>query len=71
MKKLFIAAAALTLVAATVPSFIVQAQAWTPPKHAACSLSVPDLYLESFKDRYNCWGWPYPYFETHEGWWRW
>ena len=38
-------------------------------KHPSCVLPVPDPYLQSFRDRYDCWGWPYPYFATHKPYW--
>ena len=65
MKKLLLAAAALALVA-TAPAFVGSAQAAPPYKpHPACSLPIPDGYAQSFKDRYNCWGYPNPYLFAH------
>ena len=80
MKNLLIAAAAVGLVATTTAAFISEAQALGPRgfpahryrapgagayKHPGCLIPVPDNYLQSYRDRYDCWAWPYPYFATH------
>jgi hypothetical protein len=73
MKKLFLAGAALAVIA-TTPTFVGQANA-APPKYGPCNtvywkgvITIDDRYKQSWYDRYDCWGWPYPYFRTHRPW---
>jgi hypothetical protein len=71
MKKWLVAAAALAFVATASPALVSQAQA-DPPKNPFCALPGSDYTwaraLESWADRYNCWGYPFPYFRTHHVW---
>jgi hypothetical protein len=84
MKNLLVAAAAVGLIATTSVAFVGEARAqlshvgiahgrsaragYFAHKHPACVLPVPDNYLQSFRDRYECWNYPYPYFVTHKPW---
>ena len=71
MKKWFMAAAALAVVAATAPAWVIQAQA-APPKSPFCNLpkASNNSYAAdaSWADRYGCWGW-HRSWRHHHHWW--
>lgn len=71
MKRWLVAAAALALVATASPALVSKAQA-APPKNPFCSVAGDYTFgraITSWADRYDCWGYPWPYFREHHMWW--